>query len=241
MIISLHIPKTAGSSFGKALAEAYVNRIKFDYNYRKLFKKLHEKGKSIDEIRTEWLQYPKNKSIIQYFCSNSLSNEIEVIHGHFPANKYFAHFKFKKAIYITWVRDPFTRMVSNYFFWRSVKDKNGKLWNEKILQKNQTLEKFCFDDTMKNYQSQFFTNFNVKDFAFIGIVENYQDELKFLSKNVLHKKLSVYHENKTESSDLKNALQDEDLRKKFTKFHDKDYELYKYALTKKRDREKFLL
>ena len=224
MIVSLHVPKTAGTSFGKALEEAYSGRIKLDYGYPKInqkYKRTLEKGKSFDsfhKIQRKWHNYSKLKSIVKYSFFHSLSNEVEVIHGHFPANKYYAYFKFKKAIYITWVRDPFSRMVSNYYFWKNIKDETQDLWVKKIFQENWSLEKFCFNKTMKNYQSLFLENFSVKNFAFIGIVEHYQEELDFLSRNILHKKLNMYHVKKTMSNEQKSALEDKDLRKSLSSF-----------------------
>ncbi|MBE9048067.1 sulfotransferase family 2 domain-containing protein [Pleurocapsales cyanobacterium LEGE 10410] len=247
MIISLHIPKTAGTSFRKALEEAYSGKIKLDYAYLKInqkYKKSLEKNRSIDsfhEIQREWHNYSKFRSIAKYFYTHSLSDEVEVIHGHFPANKYYAYFKLRKAIYITWVRDPFARMVSNYYFWKKIKDETQALWVKKIFQENWSLEKFCFNRTMRNYQSLFIKDFNIKNFAFIGIVEHYQEDLDFLGKNILHKKLNVHHENKSPIGELKYALENKDLRKKFIEFHNRDYELYNYALSKRREREKILL
>lgn len=122
-----------------------------------------------------------------------------------------------------------------------MKDTTRDLWVQKIFRENWTLEKFCFNETMKNYQSLFLENFSANKFAFIGVAEHYQEDLDFLGKNILHKKLNVHHKNKTPVGELKCALENKDLRKKFVEFHDRDYELYNYALYKRREREKILL
>ncbi len=86
-IISVHVPKTAGTTFKKVLQQIYTDQeIFFDYPHRG---PLHNKMLAKD------------------------SANVRVIHGHFPANKY--ELKFPKARKIIWLRNPIIRLISHYF------------------------------------------------------------------------------------------------------------------------------
>lgn len=102
MILSVHIPKCAGSSFEGAL--------------RSRFRVLRDLTAPRDTMDYEgaMLEVPKN---------------IQLVHGHFPATKYLN--RFPDADIITWVRDPWERFVShvNYEIQEDGKPVN---WRKKL-------------------------------------------------------------------------------------------------------------
>ena len=66
-----------------------------------------------------------NKSVLKtlsryYRELNKIDDSVKCIHGHFPAKKYLPFFVTRNIRFITWVRDPFDRMLSNYFYWKSL-------------------------------------------------------------------------------------------------------------------------
>ena len=90
-IISIHVPRTAGTAFKEVIRQVYSSeQIFFDYPH---------KGR----IRNRMLTKQKP--------------EVKIIHGHFPAPKY--NQKFPGAKKIIWLRSPIKRLVSFYFFWKS--------------------------------------------------------------------------------------------------------------------------
>ncbi|MGK7895088.1 MAG: sulfotransferase family 2 domain-containing protein, partial [Xenococcus sp. (in: cyanobacteria)] len=90
-VISIHVPKTAGTTFKKVLRQVYhPEEIFFDYAHR-------------GDVRNKMLTNPKPG--------------VKVIHGHFPANKYDS--KFPDSRKILWLRDPIKRLISLYFFWKT--------------------------------------------------------------------------------------------------------------------------
>ena len=87
MIISIHIPKTGGSTFSRLLTSWFGEKILFDYN-----------GLSYSE---------KKKAEIPPQCL--------CIHGHFFSGKYAK--TFPNAKFITFLRDPAERIISHYYYW----------------------------------------------------------------------------------------------------------------------------
>lgn len=106
MIVSVHIPKTAGTGFGKFLSKAFKD--KFLYVYDSCFKC----GRFV--IAENFLQLGQvlndcSRHVDQDRLSDQLHKK-ECIHGHFHASKFqYAG----KVIY--WLRDPVQRALSSYY------------------------------------------------------------------------------------------------------------------------------
>lgn len=101
MFISIHIPKTAGTTLSIIFDYGCGRRIFYDYNYLQEFLKASKENAGflahVDEIKC-------HKDFIQ--------NNFSFIHGHFFYRKYQPIFP--DARYITCVRDPLKRLVSYY-------------------------------------------------------------------------------------------------------------------------------
>jgi hypothetical protein len=91
-IISVHIPKTAGTTFLDILLKIYG----------------HEKV-----LR----DYPPHET---YSSDDPLPSHIKVVHGHFLPIKY--HDQDAHAKRIVWLRHPVSRLVSEYLFAKKIKD-----------------------------------------------------------------------------------------------------------------------
>jgi len=91
-LISVHIGKTAGTTFLNVLLDIYGNNgVLKDYN---------SQGKKV------YQQTPPET--------------IKVIHGHFNPKKYRADFP--DAKYIVWLRHPIFRLISQYFYAQTIED-----------------------------------------------------------------------------------------------------------------------
>jgi hypothetical protein len=91
-IISVHVPKTAGTTFLDILLKIYG----------------HEKV-----LR----DYPPHET---YSCRDPLPSHIKVVHGHFLPIKY--HDQDAHAKRIVWLRHPLSRLASEYLFAKKTKD-----------------------------------------------------------------------------------------------------------------------
>ncbi|MEG4205126.1 hypothetical protein QUA20_14475 [Microcoleus sp. Pol7_A1] len=91
-IISVHVPKTAGTTFYQVLSHVYGREAVFRDN------------ENVPESQIKPSALPAN---------------IKVIHGHFALDKYKGYFHNAKKV--IWLRNPVIRLISNYFFWRMEK------------------------------------------------------------------------------------------------------------------------
>ena len=211
-LISLHIPKTAGTSFYNSLQEAYgesnIARIDFKPNLNSIL--LNYKEMVVPEI----------------------PNKVEIIHGHFTLEE--LHKTFPETLnlpIITWLREPINRIISNYYYLVTQLENTVTNNDEhKMLMKRmmKSIEEYIIVPENRNRMSHFIKNYSLKDFLFVGIVENYNEELLYLSNKLtktLHEKKLNTNSNKklyTISDDIKNLIIEMNLE---------DIELYKEALS----------
>ena len=94
-LISVHIPKTAGTAFRQVLLDVY----------------------GVDKVLDD---YPPDRI---YDPATVIHPNIGVIHGHFLPTKYY-HL-FPKAKRIVWLRHPIFRLISEYFFAKNIQDYNN--------------------------------------------------------------------------------------------------------------------
>ncbi len=179
-IISLHIPKTAGTSFRNILKNVYGN----------------------DQVAC--LNIETNGVIMlneQLYYENKLP-KVKVIHGHFVYETLLNKFTLPKQYkLITWVRDPVKRVISNFYYLESrLKELLDEERNNlNIISKLQrTLIEFTRAEINRNRQVKFMTGSNLENFDFIGIYEFFESELLRLS-SILNWNITpdLLHHNKT--------------------------------------------
>jgi len=165
-LISIHIPKTAGTSFRNILKDAYgaENVVRLDIL----------KGASkvlIDNIE---------------FKSRKLSSRIKVVHGHFNYIDLSEKFDLKdETPIITWLRNPIERVVSNYYYLskrlKEELDEEGKGLN--ILAKMQkSLIEYARLEMNQNRMSKFLNGISLEEMKFVGIQEHFNEDLEYFGK-----------------------------------------------------------
>ncbi|NOR87727.1 MAG: hypothetical protein GQ527_08975 [Bacteroidales bacterium] len=217
MIISTHLPKTAGSSFSSSLKGHFG-----ESNFR--------------EDYGDWpINTPKTKrnyrALRDYFFNQTKDySGVECIHGHFLTLKYLGLRKKPNTQFVTWLRDPIQRMASHYYFWkRTYHAEKSPILQRKMVEENWTLERFCLGNEVRNFYSSFLWGFPLKRFDFIGITEHYKDDLAWFSKNILQANLETKNENINTIIGDQYQLS-EKLKKEIEQWHSKDIQLYKEAL-----------
>lgn len=215
MIISLHLPKTAGMSFRRSLQDYFGKSLVPHYDYP--------------------LNYPEYER-----CRNALQTAIKIaehegeppkcIHGHFLPVTYLLLAVKRDLKFITWMRNPVDRAVSHYNFWVKVYDPElAPPLLKKMAEENWSLERFCLGEEFRNIYSQYLWGFPFERFDFIGIAESYDDDLAYFSREYLDDSLVSYSENVAEKKGGRYEI-DADLRKRIEAHHSKDMELYEKAL-----------
>ena len=220
MLISLHLPKTAGTSFRATLETHFGASLKPDYN-------------DIPINRPAWkrnsLAFMNAMSLIFHDFSGT-----ECIHGHFLPLKYrFLEMKMPLT-YVTWLRHPVDRVISHYYFWKSHQPTVLPPLHARMIREEWTLERFCLGPEMKDIYHQFFWGFPLKKLSFIGITEYYVDDFAWFCKNFLGSETTGMMLNKNSNSDQP-ALS-KSLRKAIEGYHEKDIALYSWALELRKQR-----
>ena len=105
VILSIHVPKTAGMSFGGILKSEYGDRLLLDYGDYQNWVGADSRPAILRRVQEE-----------ARLRRDELSQKYQVIHGHFFPEKYIG--LFPKADFVAFFRDPFEQTISNYEFLR---------------------------------------------------------------------------------------------------------------------------
>lgn len=174
MLISLHLPKTAGTSF-LALLEAYFGAsLLRDYADRPI-------NRGAFERRLRAL----GRAVRQAVPERRLRG-IQCIHGHFLPLKYAPLARRCGGRYVVWLRDPVERLASHYHYWqRSYEPAQAGRLHRRVVEEDWTLERFCLAPELRNLYSAFLWGFPLRRFDFIGITEYYDDDVRAFARRFL--------------------------------------------------------
>ncbi|MDJ0518101.1 MAG: methyltransferase domain-containing protein [Trichodesmium sp. MO_231.B1] len=209
-VISIHVPKTAGTTFKKVLRQIYhPEEIFFDYPHR-------------GDLRNKMLTNPKLG--------------VKVIHGHFPCHKYNSKFpEFKKII---WLRDPIKRLISLYFFWKTwqilVESDAENL--APVKESSLTFIEFAAKPEMQNIiKSKFVQEEKLIDFYFVGIQEFFSEDLHELKAMLNWPEYELETQNTNPYPEykllLEEVLSNQEIINKISAINQEDIELYQEALS----------
>lgn len=158
-IISIHVPKTGGTTFRSLLEETFRN-VNIQ-SCKPLFFRCRDEDKASVEIN------------IDKITEN-------VIHGHFTINQ----LKVKKHHFLlTWLRNPIDRVISHYFYWKNKPDINMHPIEKMIKFEGLSLRDFSKMSCMKNVQT-YFIGSDISLFNFIGIMEEYDKSIMLLQNKL---------------------------------------------------------
>jgi|LSQX01.2.fsa_nt_gb hypothetical protein len=216
-LLSIHIPKTAGSSFRYILTNWFGEKLYLHY--------FNERDSKI----------PEKHILAPRIC----------IHGHFNLKRGFGITQYypQAKQFIAFLRDPFEILISRYFYVKmrekvGVSFRNGKLIslpdnvNEFLLKEVSNPD---YSPNILDYFPEVVSSHNYKDiidkyFIMIGFLDYYQQSVKCISNLLGFPAVDIPFKNKSERFDEINPF----LKELFISEHKLEYETYKYA------REKFL-
>jgi len=221
MIISVHMPKTGGASFGAALSQRFGDKFLRDYS----------------DYPVNTAPYERNKSAMQS-CLRNLERDyggIVCIHGHFLPIKYLLLSQVRNVRFVTWMRDPMQRLLSHYCYWKKNYHPEKALpLHKRVVEEDWSLERFCLASELRNLYSQFLFGFPLEYFCFVGITEYYEEDFRFFSSSFLKQDSEPVRLNVSNTSGNYNI--DESLEYEVQRFHSEDIELYQRALKKRMER-----
>ncbi|MEG5036260.1 DUF4214 domain-containing protein [Microcoleus sp. AT3-D2] len=156
---------------------------------------------------------------------------IKVIHGHVPSRRYFCPAQVKEII---WLRDPILRLISLYFFWKSLPRTEDESLHNYVQEKNLDLVEFAKIPQLRNEMSQYVGGRNLTDFYFVGVQGFFKDDLTELSKMLNWPEISITYENtnkhKGYNSLVNSILYDSHIMNELIHLNREDLELYQTAL-----------
>lgn len=148
MVVSVHVPKSAGTSFRRILGEICTARI-WD-NYGAIFTRQQARAELVPQ-------------------------GVSIIHGHFMADAFDE--LFPKRRLVTWVRHPVERLVSNYQHFLRAPDMRDDCCRE-LHERGLSLRQFADLGWMRNETSRYLAQKPVEDFAFVGIAERFSESIQ---------------------------------------------------------------
>ena len=223
MLISVHLPKTAGSSFLKSLEDHFGDRLYRDYRDFPL---------NVSRPRR------RGWAIVGNFLNIGGSlHAIECIHGHFLPAKYFLLSMRRPTRFVTWMRHPVERLASHYKFWRESYDSAASQpLHRRVVEEDWSFERFSLSPSLRNVYGQFLWCFPLSRFSFVGITEHYEEDLSLFADSVLGTTLQPYSIRTHADRQTPGYGIADDLRQAIETFHRDDMMLYREALRLRHER-----
>jgi hypothetical protein len=174
-VISIHIPKTAGTAFNNILCELYGKRNCLgDSNY------------SLKEIVDK----------------NLLDLNTKAIFGHIPAKKYYYYLPYLPELkLITWLREPIQRLISWYCYCISMPPESFAGGFQTTVNRDKpSFMEFAGMPEARNAISRQLQGVNLSDFYFIGFQDSFEADILSLSKTLNWSKPIIKPANKNKYS-----------------------------------------
>lgn len=160
MIISVHIPKTAGISFREELTKVFGERVLWD------------DGDWPESDTSEARANNDRRRAQMLAAADAYSARYDAIHGHFTARKYLGVFPVTEMV--TWVRDPFQHAVSTYE--HAVRDAQIAHPAHRAF-KEQQMTAVDLIEAIPNHQSLYLAGIPLDEFAMVGLTERYEQSV----------------------------------------------------------------
>ena len=223
MFISLHIPKTAGTSFRMALQHLYGTKLMLAYrgqlrgdgwlssagDYRGRPPVTPIGGKELVE-----LDESRREELYEY-CR---THDVQCIHGHFELPPMIE--LFPDAHCITFLREPVARLISSYNHWHLTKPEAAQ---------RTPFEQYLELPMTRNMYDQHGLLDCLDSLTFIGITEQYDRSLRLLEK--MYPELGYLHMEEQNVSEKKVKKTDvtPEMKERIRELNTGDLEIYAAA------------
>jgi hypothetical protein len=218
MIISVHIPKTAGRSFQHLLQKRFVARMLSDY------------GDWLESNTPEAEAHNRRRRQEVIAKLETFSAEYDIIHGHFRASKYLRLFPTMKML--CFVRDPYQHTISAYEQAQRFPTRPDRTDEHPGIRRFQEEQMTLLDfiEAFPNHQSLYVANISLDEFAMIGITEQYEKSIAlfgFVFGVDLQRMAQRRNVNPARDSSAYDIPPD--VRKAIDRYRGEDVELYRRA------------
>lgn len=203
-LLSLHVPKTAGTSFLEILRRVYQGHV-ITMNRGQI----RRGQRDIEEL---------------------FSTEYDVVHGHMHFND-LKEFISPETKIITWLRDPVERVLSNYFY--SLYNEVPKRESRNVISKFSDLRIFIRKPPRRNLMTKYLDGLDLESIFFVGFQNDFQKDLQLLAQKLNWDLTDIDTDiflNSNTHSKYQNLELDEELIYKIKEYNSEDIELYNKAL-----------
>jgi hypothetical protein len=220
MLISVHLPKTGGTSFRKLLEERFGPRLRTIYGEKPFNRSRIDRClKTWDDARSEF---------------EADHRGIECVHGHFLPARFLLLREKMPLTFVAWLRHPVDRLVSDYrFTLRAYDPATAPPFQKRILVERWSFERYALCDELRDFYSQYLWAFPLEDFDFIGIAEHSAEDFVEFQQRYLGGGFECPRLNAR--PDQPESL-DPALRRRIEAHHARDLELYARALAMRKHR-----
>ena len=214
-LISIHIPKCAGTSFIGVLKEWFGKKLYLHY-----FDEKNNKMPPRYNLKT----WPFRRKFKRGLC----------IHGHFNKTRGFGVMDYYPEVdqFITILREPFEIAVSNYFFVKKLGEESFRAGRPHRIEENLNdyLKKhnkshlllfMPYEMTMDNYEEIL-----EKHFVYVGIAEDLQTSVDVLANKLGFLSVEVERRNIAERDEEVS----EEVKQEFINNNQLEYAIYEWAL-----------
>lgn len=224
MLVSLHLPKTAGTSLRYAMRAHYGTGLLEDYDAPPM---------QIPRGRRELSAMAAGFSARQHW-----SDDIIAIHGHFLPLKYRIALRGRDVRYATWLRDPVERVQSHYHYWQRdyAGDDPTQPLRNRVVREGWSLQRFCLGPEMRNLYRQYLWGFDPARFEFMGITERYDTDFVRFAQRYLEGDCAASVELPNPDREGERYAIDPALRARISQHHAADVALYDWALASSNNR-----
>jgi hypothetical protein len=224
-VISIHVPKTAGSTFGNILTSIYgAGRVFLDYD---------------DFVLNPLSPYNADREGWRTLASaqiRALGPDIRAIHGHFAVEKYRE--SFPEARRVAWVRHPASWVISLYYHWKNWPRYHLPFANPLIRRldaEGLSLVEFAEDPIVRNRVSGLFLRgLPLGEFSFLGVQEHFDDDLQELAQMMGWPEVRAGLDNRSPQPGygdrLRELREDRGLIEHLVALNEEDMALYEEAL-----------
>jgi len=178
VLISIHMPKTAGLSFRASLEAHFGERFRHDYQDYPL-------AQPATARREQARQWGEVATAADF-------QGVDCVHGHFLPLKYLQLAETLPCTFVTWLREPVARLVSHYYYWQRSYDPASGLTSalhRRVIEEKWSLEQFCLAPELRDVYSEFLWGFPAERLDFIGITEFFEEDLRYFSQKFLGNKM----------------------------------------------------
>lgn len=176
--------------------------------------------------------YPSGELFVDNkpFRKDELSKKVQCIHGHFTWDDLHERFSLGEDVhYVTWLRDPVKRVISNYFFLKKIiAERLRETPTENLMARmGKSLEEFVVQEETRDVMSKFVGE-HFDKFSCIGLQDYFEEDLKRMTQKMGWKPLQNIEHNVTGKQNQSVVTPDQiELIKSM---NSRDVELYNHAL-----------